>query len=75
MLLVLGYWAMHQDYWNWKAATPLSLGFLPPGLSYHALYTLGISLLMWVLVRVAWPSQLEAEAEAVGESSPGRRAE
>lgn len=75
ILLVLGYWALHQDYWNWKAATPLGLGFLPPGLSYHALYTLGISLLMWLLVRVAWPAKLEAEAEAVGESSPGRKAE
>lgn len=75
ILLVLGYWALHQDSWNWKAATPLSFGFLPPGLSYHALYTLGISLLMWVLVRAAWPSELEAEAEAVGEISHGHDAE
>ena len=75
ILLVLLYWALHQDFWNWKAATPLTFGFLPPGLTYHALYTIGIAGLMWFLVRVAWPSALEADAEAAGESSTGRKPE
>jgi hypothetical protein len=74
-ILVLLYWALHQDFWNWTAATPLTFGFLPPGLTYHALYTLGIAVLMWVLVRLAWPAELEADAEAAGESSHGRAAE
>jgi hypothetical protein len=75
ILLVLLYWALHQDFWNWKASAPLTFGFLPPGLTYHALYTLGIAALMWLLVSVAWPSALEADAEAAAESSPGPNAE
>ncbi len=75
IVLVLAYWALHQDYWNWKAASPLTFGFLPPGLTYHALYTLGICLLMWLLVSLAWPAALEADAEAAGESSSERTAE
>ena len=74
-LLVLVYWALHQDFWNWHAATPLTFGFLPPGLTYHALYTLGIAVLMWILVRYAWPVELEADAEAGGNSSPERSSE
>lgn len=62
-LLVGGYWALHQDFWNWTAARPLTFGFLPPALTYHALYTLGASLLLALLVRAAWPARLEKEAE------------
>ncbi len=63
LLLVLLYWLLHQDFWNWTTARPLALGFLPPALSYHALYTLGVSGLMAILVRFAWPSELEKEAD------------
>ncbi|MBI4906406.1 MAG: hypothetical protein HY820_22440 [Acidobacteria bacterium] len=62
--LVVAYWALHQDFWNWRSLHPLTFGFLPPGLTYHALYTLGIPLLMWILVRFAWPHSLEHEAES-----------
>lgn len=72
LLLVLLYWLLHQDFWNWTAARPLALGFLPPALSYHALYTLGVSALMAVLVKFAWPSELEAQSEA-DTSRPNRR--
>ena len=37
-------------------------GFLPIGLFYHAAYTLATSLLLWLLVRLIWPSHLEREA-------------
>jgi Protein of unknown function (DUF3311) len=50
---------LHQDFWFWRTATPLVFGFLPIGLFYHACYTVAISLLMWVLVKFAWPSHLE----------------
>jgi hypothetical protein len=52
-------YALHQDFWFWRSARPLVFGFLPIGLFYHAAYTVGISLLMWVLVRTKWPSHLE----------------
>ena len=53
-------YALHQDFWFWRDARPLVFGFLPIGLFYHAVYTVAISALMWVLVRTHWPSHLEA---------------
>jgi hypothetical protein len=52
-------YALHQDFWYWLDARPLAFGFLPIGLWYHAVYTLAVSALMWLLVRAAWPSHLE----------------
>jgi hypothetical protein len=52
---VLVFYALHQDVWFWRQARPLLFGFLPVGLAYHALYCLGASLIMWLLVRHAWP--------------------
>lgn len=57
--IVLMY-ALHQDVWFWRTATPLVFGFLPIGLAYHALYCLVVALLMWALTKVAWPSHLES---------------
>ncbi len=63
-LLTLALYVLHQDVWLWRSARPLVVGFLPVGLFYHAAYTVAIALLLWLLVRNAWPSRLEAEAEA-----------
>lgn len=63
-LLVFLYWLLHQDLWNWRESRPLTFGFLPPALTYHALYTIGIALLMALLVRLAWPADLERRAES-----------
>lgn len=54
-------YVLHQDFWFWCEARPLVFGFLPVGLAYHAAFTLAASLLMIVLVRVAWPSHLERD--------------
>lgn len=62
-LLLLLYYALHQDFWNWSEPRPLIFGFLPIGLFYHVLYTLGAALIMAMLVRVAWPTELEEWAE------------
>jgi hypothetical protein len=56
---IAGLYALHQDIWWWREPRPLLFGFLPPGLSYHALYCLAVALLMWALTRFAWPSHLE----------------
>lgn len=50
--------ALHQDNWNWTNKT-LVFGFLPLGLFYHACYAVVASLTMWMLVKVAWPKELD----------------
>ena len=62
-LVVLIVYILHQDVWLFRAARPLVFGFVPVGLAYHAAYCVLAALLMWLLVRVAWPSRLEPEAE------------
>ena len=59
LLLVVGVYLLHQDFWNWKKADPLIFGFLPVGLAYHAGYSLLAAITMGVLVKFAWPSHLE----------------
>jgi len=71
-VLVLAYWALHQDTWNWRSAEPFAFGFLPVGLWYHAAYTLGIAVLMTVLVKLAWPADLEKEVDSTEEGSASK---
>lgn len=63
LLLLITYYALHQDFWNWTAARPLIFGFVPIGLMYHVLYAAGAAVVMTLLVRWAWPEGLEAWAE------------
>jgi hypothetical protein len=60
-LLVAAIWVLHQDLWFWREARPLVFGVLPIGLFYHVAYTLATSLLLWTLVRMLWPSHLDAD--------------
>ena len=62
-LATLALYLLHQDVWLWRTARPLVFGFVPIGLFYHACYAGVASLLMWLLVRYAWPDHLEHEAE------------
>jgi len=62
-LLVLVVYALHQDFWNWTKAEPLVFGFLPIGLAYHAGYSVLAAAMMWLLVKFAWPKELD-EMEA-----------
>ena len=41
------------------AATPLVFGFLPIGLFYHAVFTAACSIVLWLLVKYAWPAHLD----------------
>ena len=54
-------YVLHQDFWFWRQARPLVFGFLPIGLFYHIVYTLAVAVMMWLLVKLAWPQHLEAE--------------
>lgn len=63
--LVAAFYVLHQDFWNWKEAYPLVLGFLPIGLAYQVGYSILAAVLMAVLVSTVWPKHLEnVEPEA-----------
>jgi uncharacterized protein DUF3311 len=60
-VLVASLYVLHQDLWFWRAARPLVFGFLPIGLFYHAVFTAACSIVLWLLVKYAWPAHLEDE--------------
>ena len=55
---------LHQDFWFWRTAHPMVFGFVPIGLFYQACFSVAAALLMWLLVKFAWPGHLEREVEA-----------
>jgi hypothetical protein len=66
VIAVVALYILHQDIWFWN--TPylfgvIPFGFIPIGLLYQAAFSVAASLLMWLLVKFAWPSQLEREIE------------
>lgn len=62
-VIILALYVLHQDFWNWRTAYPLVFGFIPIGLFYQAAFAVAASLVMWLLVKLAWPSHLEEEIE------------
>ena len=62
-LVVIALYVLHQDFWFWRTAHPLVLGFIPIGLFYQACFSVAASLVMWLLVKYAWPGHLEREIE------------
>jgi hypothetical protein len=62
-LFILAIYVAHQDFWNWGKSAPMVFGFLPPGLAYHAGFSLWCSVMMAVLVKVAWPKHLEDQED------------
>jgi hypothetical protein len=71
VIAVVLLYLLHQDFWFWREARPLVFGFLPVGLAYHAAYCVAVTLLMWTLTRVAWPTHLETPAP--GRTRDGQR--
>jgi hypothetical protein len=70
-LLVLAIFLLHQDCWNWKSIEPLVFGFLPVGLAYHAAYSVFVAIMMALLVKYAWPPELDAmETDKQNETKP-----
>ena len=61
LLLILAVYVVHQDFWNWNNPDPLVFVFLPIGLAYHAAYSILASVMMAILVAVAWPKHLEEQ--------------
>jgi hypothetical protein len=67
-LTVITFYLLHQDFWFWTTIDPMFFGFIPVGLFYHLCYTLAVSILMWLLVKHAWPVHLEERAGRAGEN-------
>jgi len=63
VVAVVALYALHQDIWFWRTAQPLVFGFVPIGLFYQGCFSVAASLLMWLLVKFAWPAHLEREVE------------
>ncbi|HJO05618.1 MAG TPA: DUF3311 domain-containing protein [Acidobacteriota bacterium] len=57
-LLVLLY-VLHTDWWLWSDGR-VRFG-LPMGLLYHLAYMLATAVVMYMLVKQAWPSHLEID--------------
>jgi hypothetical protein len=72
-LVLLAFFALHQDTWFWRDAEPLVFGVLPIGLAYHAAYPLAVSAIMALLVRWHWPSHLEGPGQPGDQSGPEPR--
>ena len=63
---------LRHDRWNWTTPRPLLLGVIPVGLWWQAVVSVLASLVMWLLVRFAWPGHLEHLAED-GKEEPAER--
>jgi len=63
VVAVIALYILHQDIWFWRTAHPLVFGFVPIGLFYQGCFSVAASLLMWLLVKHAWPVHLEEEIE------------
>jgi hypothetical protein len=66
VVAVIALYVLHQDFWFWR--TPylfgvMPFGFMPIGLFYQACFSVAAALLMWLLVKFAWPDHLEREIE------------
>jgi hypothetical protein len=60
---------LHQDFWLWHDTT-LVFGFIPVGLAYHAMYSILAACLWGLVVKFAWPEEVEAFASGEEEAPP-----
>ena len=67
LVIVLG--ILHYDFWNWDDGS-LVFGFLPVGLAYHGAYSILAGLAWFMVVRNAWPAELEAWADEQPDGEP-----
>jgi len=70
--IVIAVYLLHQDLWFWRTARPLVFGFMPIGLFYHAVFCLLCSAAMVLLVKFAWPLDLDAPPSALLPEDEGR---
>src|SRR5688572_3921745 len=66
-LAAIAVWVLRHDYWFWDTPYPLLFGFLPVGLWWQGLVSILAAVLMALMVRFAWPQELEDAALAAEE--------
>ncbi len=66
--LVVALFLVRLDFWWWNDPQ-LVLG-LPIGLAYQVAFCLAAAVVLWFLVRVAWPRDLEQWAARTDDSEP-----
>ena len=62
---------LRHDYWFWDTPHPLLFGVLPVGLWWQGLVSILAAALMALMVRFAWPQELENEALAAEDHRAG----
>lgn len=70
LLVFLVLLVLHQDFWNWDNSH-LVFGFMPIGLFYHACYSLVAATFWGIVMKVAWPTELEKWAEGGRDQEEG----
>lgn len=53
---------LHYDFWNWDDRS-LVFGFMPIGLFFQALISVGAAVAWALVVKFAWPTHIEEWAE------------
>lgn len=56
---------LHYDFWNWDDRT-LVFGFMPVGLYFQALISIGAAVTWALVVKFAWPTHIEEWADEGG---------
>ena len=67
LVIVLAF--AHQDFWLWDNPK-LVFGFLPVGLAYHIVFSILVAICGALVVRYAWPDELQSFADADEENPP-----
>jgi hypothetical protein len=63
---------LHHDFWLWNDPT-LVFGFLPAGLAYHAFFSILAACVWGLVVKFAWPHDVEELAETPVSLEEGSR--
>ena len=69
LLLLLALCVIHQDFWWWSDRR-LVMGFMPIGLAWHVLISIGAAGVWWLAVAFCWPhgiDEIEESGEGDGE--------
>ena len=67
-ILLLG--ILHWDFWFWSDRT-LLFGFMPIGLAYQAAISLFAAIGWALVIKCAWPTDVERWADEGGETAGG----